>query len=463
MRVHIDAGDIINLLFKLKEQGQIKREQEIAPLKQHIDTYGMGSALKDYPISDYADMWKKYESAHGKIPSKQVPIKVTGEEGAPARTYEPSFFKSLFGQSQFTTPTIRSLQPIEATPKQMEAQAFKGISPADLLKSTRAKLGLELAPAAEEKLNLTQDFQQKMLDQRETFQNQMFESKVKQVDDMYGRKMLDIEARDKWKSEIQIQRDAEREANRKELENLRQEHKIELDKIKGATKVPITGSEMGMIDNYLSLRYLPKAEKLVGKKYKDVRQLGEMLNALRGRDPLSGKYNIGGILSEISSSSPEEYERIMRIRARMEELVGQGMSPSAAFTQADGEVGYQTPSPLPPGSKLAPSHTPQTRKKGPGFLGTLPAAEGKVSTELSIGVNIDGREIEIPSLVPTLSKEEVNYLLKGGKPTKIIVDKAVAYARKRIVEGKSPFAQEGEQLGSEEKQKGSFTIRRKNF
>ena len=66
--------------------------------------------------------------------------------------------------------------------------------------------------------------------------------------------------------------------------------------------------------------------------------------------------------------------------------------------------------------------------------------DGKVSTEISIGVNINGKETEIPTLVPTLTKDEIDYLLKGGKPTKEIVDKAVKHAKKRMSQGLSPFA-----------------------
>jgi len=84
--------------------------------------------------------------------------------------------------------------------------------------------------------------------------------------------------------------------------------------------------------------------------------------------------------------------------------------------------------------------------KGLGFLGELKRPDGKVSTEISIGVNLDGREIEIPSLVPTLTKQEVNHLLSGGQPNDVIVRKAMDYARYRIAKGKSPFAQQGEQI-----------------
>jgi hypothetical protein len=74
-------------------------------------------------------------------------------------------------------------------------------------------------------------------------------------------------------------------------------------------------------------------------------------------------------------------------------------------------------------------------------MGTLQRPDGNVSTELSITVTVDGEEMLIPSLVPTLTQKEKDYLLSGKKPTKAIVDKAVAHAMKRKKEGKSPFAQ----------------------
>jgi len=84
-------------------------------------------------------------------------------------------------------------------------------------------------------------------------------------------------------------------------------------------------------------------------------------------------------------------------------------------------------------------------QKGPGFFGTLQRPDGRVSTELSIGVDIDGKEVQIPSLVPTLTEQEKNHLLGGGQPTKEIVDKAVVHAKQRVSQGQSPFAQQGEQ------------------
>jgi len=88
---------------------------------------------------------------------------------------------------------------------------------------------------------------------------------------------------------------------------------------------------------------------------------------------------------------------------------------------------------------------PDGTVKGPGYFGALTRRDGKVSTELSIGVEFDGKETQVPTLVPTLTAGEIGLLLSGGKPTDEIVNKAVTHAKERLAAGKSPFAQEGEQ------------------
>ena len=85
--------------------------------------------------------------------------------------------------------------------------------------------------------------------------------------------------------------------------------------------------------------------------------------------------------------------------------------------------------------------------KGSGWLGELKRPDGRVSTEMSIGVNIDGKDSLIPTLVPTLDKTEIDYLLKTPEDKidwqsgmgKTIVQKAVAFAEPKIKEGESPF------------------------
>lgn len=81
-------------------------------------------------------------------------------------------------------------------------------------------------------------------------------------------------------------------------------------------------------------------------------------------------------------------------------------------------------------------------KKGTGFLGPLKRPDGMTMTEYSVGVNIDGKDVEIPTLVPTLTQDEINLLLNlpdGDKPPRAIIDKAIKHARDRIKNNKSPF------------------------
>lgn len=83
--------------------------------------------------------------------------------------------------------------------------------------------------------------------------------------------------------------------------------------------------------------------------------------------------------------------------------------------------------------------------KGGGYFGALKRPDGSVSSEISIGVNIDGKEVEIPTLVPTLTPQEREWLIANdiSDPRKIpapIIQKATDFARQRIQAGKSPFA-----------------------
>ena len=84
-------------------------------------------------------------------------------------------------------------------------------------------------------------------------------------------------------------------------------------------------------------------------------------------------------------------------------------------------------------------------QKGQGYFGELKRPDANISTELSIGVEFDGEEVEIPLLVPTLTRREIDSLLKGSEPTKQMVHKAVKHAKRRMKQGKSPFATEEEE------------------
>jgi len=85
--------------------------------------------------------------------------------------------------------------------------------------------------------------------------------------------------------------------------------------------------------------------------------------------------------------------------------------------------------------------------KGEGWLGILKRPTGGISTEITAGVQIGGRETEIPLIVPTLSAEEVKWLLSADLQApdfyqhlpSSIMKKAIAHAEQRIKAGKSPL------------------------
>ncbi len=90
--------------------------------------------------------------------------------------------------------------------------------------------------------------------------------------------------------------------------------------------------------------------------------------------------------------------------------------------------------------------------KGMGWLGLLKRPGGGVSSEISVGVEINGKETEIPLMVPTLTKSELDYLMTHD-PSKAsfqknmpasILSKAEDFASNRIAQGLRPFRQDGE-------------------
>lgn len=88
---------------------------------------------------------------------------------------------------------------------------------------------------------------------------------------------------------------------------------------------------------------------------------------------------------------------------------------------------------------------PDGTAKGSGWMGELERPDGKVSTEISVGVQIDGEERNIPLIVPGLDKMELQWLLNtdpkdiASQVPKNIMDKAVRHARERLKQGQSPF------------------------
>jgi len=174
-----------------------------------------------------------------------------------------------------------------------------------------------------------------------------------------------------------------------------------------------------------------------------IRQLGAFKNETEQTVADTTQFVIAE-MARLKESGKEINQKELDIRAR-EFAAAQERQPLADFIAAtpapEADINL-TPFPMPK------SKTKSQRDKGPGFFGELPFHDGRTSTELSIGVEIDGEKMEIPSLVPTLTREQIDHMLAGKKPTQAIVDKAVAHARERIKAGKDVFAQPGEQVAA---------------
>jgi hypothetical protein len=92
-----------------------------------------------------------------------------------------------------------------------------------------------------------------------------------------------------------------------------------------------------------------------------------------------------------------------------------------------------------------------SKKSNKGFIGQVKNnVSGGIMTEVSVGVEIQGEEVSIPTMVPTLTTKEIEILsnmkIKGNAKNipKSIINKAIKHAEKRKAEGKSPFYQDGE-------------------
>ena len=94
---------------------------------------------------------------------------------------------------------------------------------------------------------------------------------------------------------------------------------------------------------------------------------------------------------------------------------------------------------------------PDGTDKGLGYFGRLQNPNGSPSTELStsftFGEGDQMEEVLMPIIVPTLTDDELDYVLRGNGSdlTPEIQNKVIQHALKRKREGKSPFAGEGEQ------------------
>lgn len=83
-------------------------------------------------------------------------------------------------------------------------------------------------------------------------------------------------------------------------------------------------------------------------------------------------------------------------------------------------------------------------QKGTGYMGVMTNPKGEPITEYSIGVEIGGKQMDIPSIVPTLTQDEVNAVMKasasGSMVPPSVIRKATDYAKQRLASGQNVFA-----------------------
>lgn len=200
---------------------------------------------------------------------------------------------------------------------------------------------------------------------------------------------------------------------------------------------------------------LTRVWRQAGGAESDIKTWAESLNAAQSPEQLQGAFStIAGMLqSRLDALENQKQQGLGRFgddlqiitpksKGIFERLQGTGPAkPGATATSAaTPDYGY--------GFRYNNGDPSTAKPKGLGFLGPLLRSDGGVMSEFSIGVDIDGKETEIPTLVPTLTEDQVKSVLSmkdGDKLPAGVAEKATAYAKKRIADGKDPFAGPGEQ------------------
>ena len=147
---------------------------------------------------------------------------------------------------------------------------------------------------------------------------------------------------------------------------------------------------------------------------------------------------------------------IEKLRAEFIKNFNQEGAPSATFTSGltgptAGEAknkAAQEADKIDPGATSGFGTRNDGTTKGTGFLGVLKSSDGRDVTEYAINsedVVVGGKNIEFPTIVPTLTAEEKELMLNDIIPNNkripnSIYDKAVAHAKDRLAKGKSVFA-----------------------
>jgi len=126
-----------------------------------------------------------------------------------------------------------------------------------------------------------------------------------------------------------------------------------------------------------------------------------------------------------------------------------GQAPRTYTTQDLGRLWSEQPNmgirqERPKPGQMPDKQRPDGSMKGSGWLGVHKTPSGRDVTEYSVGIEIDGKQMDIPTMVPGLTKAEVEQVITAAEygefPNRAVMDKAVSHARKMLAEGKSVYA-----------------------
>jgi len=172
---------------------------------------------------------------------------------------------------------------------------------------------------------------------------------------------------------------------------------------------------------------------------------------------------------DIAVSSPDSFKEKKYVVDKLKhnvELFGGGTSVEEAEAKKGKPTPDKTTTPTESTSKpyldskgnVKPDwKRPDGSTKGPGWLGKQKSNSGKDMSEYSIGTEINGKEVDIPTFVPGLTQKEIDFLKTEPNVKDIpdsIFNKAKTHADKLISVGKSPF-KEWDDTSLKEWNKGS--------
>lgn len=104
-----------------------------------------------------------------------------------------------------------------------------------------------------------------------------------------------------------------------------------------------------------------------------------------------------------------------------------------------------------PANVMSYGRRPDGTQKGTGYLGELKRPDGGVSTEITAGVTVKGKNMDIPLITPYATKEDLDYLLTAEvdkkknpkffeKMPKGLMTRAIKHANDRMDNGLPVYA-----------------------